>query len=604
MRRGPPVLHDGGMRFLRGLVLVVFVGAAACSRRSGPPKNVLLVSLDTVRADRLGCYGRADAGTPRLDGLSKDGVRFDDASTTYPMTLPAHASLFTGRLPGRHGVRHNGLFALAPEADTLAEALGARGLRTGGFVASVALARRHGLAQGFEQWSEPGSEGGQLFLLADRTASQVNADALRWIDSLKGSPFFAFVHYMEAHYPYQAPEPEKTRFAKDPYQGEVAFLDRALGELLDSLEQRELLRDTLVIVVSDHGEDLGDHGEGTHGLFVYQSTVRVVMLVSGPGARRGGVVDAPVSLTDVMPTVLEALGAAPAPAGDGESLWPAVAGRGDAASDRSIYAETFLPRLDFGWSELRAVRSGGLKYIQAPRPELYDVRADPGEKQDLSVPRAADVPLLKRRLEEVVARTETGGGAERVELSAQEREALASLGYVGGEGGTGGPALDDPKDRYRDAVRLDEARWNMRNGRPAEGERILREMIAGSPRFVDAHLSLIIACLMQGKDAEAVAAEAALESALAGVPDEARLLARAHVIMAEHYGRAGDIERAVAEYRASLAAPQPPELHVLLARMLRDLGRPAEARDVLHALQERGEITADARAMLQELATP
>jgi arylsulfatase A-like enzyme len=354
-------------------LLAVFAG---CGER---PHDLVLISIDTLRADRLGSYGRQGAGTPHLDRLARSGARFSDAMAPAPITLPSHASLFTGLDPSRHGVRHNGLYALDERAQTLAERLRDAGFRTGAFVASVALAARHGLDQGFERYTEPGGDQSRgLFFLAERPAQQVNRDALAWLDELATSErVFLFVHYMEPHAPFEPPEPELSRFAGDRYQAEIAASDRALGELLAHLAARGRLRHALVAVVGDHGESLGEHGELSHGIFVYQSTLHVPLILAGPGVPPSRVVDEPVSLIDLMPTLLAAAGLEEDQ--DGRSLWPAL--RGESLGPRALYGESFAPRLDFGWSELRVWRRGAEKWTTSssaiPRSGSIWPRASP-----------------------------------------------------------------------------------------------------------------------------------------------------------------------------------------------------------------------------------
>ncbi len=333
--------------------------------------NVVIVTLDTTRADRLSVYGFMDASMPALDRLAREGVVFDQATSVAPLTLPAHASLFTGLLPPAHGVRDNGDPALAATHTTLAEALSAQGFRTGAFVAASVLEADRGLAQGFGTYRSDASEDRRTPERRQRRADEVITDAMRWLDELGGSRFFLWAHLYDPHRPYDPPEPFRSRFV-DPYIGEIAFADSQIGRLLDDLDRRQLLDQTIVIVAGDHGESLGEHGERDHGIFVYESVLRVPMMIRAPGAkaRRVGAV---VRLTDVMPTVLDLLGF-PAPDMDGVSLVDLVSGQKDTL-DLEAYSESFYPQR-FGWSPLRAVREGRYKLIDAPRPELYDLERD------------------------------------------------------------------------------------------------------------------------------------------------------------------------------------------------------------------------------------
>jgi arylsulfatase A-like enzyme len=560
----------------RVVALALLVGLAGCGER---PHDLVLISIDTLRADRLGSYGRDGAGTPHLDRLARRGARFSDAMAPAPLTLPSHASLFTGLDPSRHGVRHNGLYALDASADTLAERLQAAGFRTGAFVASVALAARHGLDQGFERYTEPGGDQARgLFFLAERPAAQVNRDALAWLDTLDpGERMFLFVHYMEPHAPFEPPEPELSRFAGDRYQGEVAASDRAVGELLAHLAARDRLRRALVAVVGDHGESLGEHGERSHGIFVYQSALHVPLLRAGPGVPGARVVDEPVSLVDLMPTLLAAVGLAAEPGGRG--LWPAL--RGGSLGPRALYGESFAPRLDFGWSELRVWRRGAAKWIDAPRPELYDLEADPAERVDL----AARQPERARALADELAAHLAAGGAEasrRIELPEAAREALAALGYLSGaHEGSPSQALADPKDRIADAVALERATRLGQHGRYADAVAELRALIRARPHLYDARLRAAALLALGGSPEEAIAETRALIEVAGRAPQGERLVSRAHRLLADLHRSRGELELAARSYERALAMPQPDAVRADLAAIYRELGRPEDAARVL-----------------------
>jgi arylsulfatase A-like enzyme/predicted negative regulator of RcsB-dependent stress response len=584
-----------------GLALVALAGLG-CQEEAERPRNVLLVSIDTVRADRIGCYGREDAGTATLDALAARGTRFADATAPSPMTLPSHASLFSGHDPLRHRMRHNGLFALPPETVSLTERFAAAGFRTGAFVGSIVLAEQYGLAQGFETYTVPGRETAPgLLYVSERSAQAVNRDALTWLDSLGEDRFFLFAHYMEPHAPYDPPEPERSRF-RDRYQGEVAAADRALGELLAALEERGLLDGTLVLVVSDHGESLGEHGELTHGLFLYQSTLHVPMLAAGPGVRPGHVVHAPVGLVDVAPTLLDAVDLAAGEPGDGESLWPAMSGM-EGRRGRGIYAETFVPRYDYGWSELRALRRDGLKYVLAPRPELYSLPEDPRESRNLARSERASAAAMATEIERLVARLEARGPEPgRVELAPEEREALESLGYLRGAGGGGVPStLADPKDRIGEAVVLDRPDQLLRRGEYAEAEELLRELIAANPAYLDTRLRLVVVLIHQGKTEAAAAAGRALDEAAERAPHGRRMAAQAHLLLAQMYLDHARIEEAARELEQALAAPQSSKVHDLLAAIYHDLGRRDDAIRVLRDLESSGYASERSRHMLRLL---
>ncbi|HSC28373.1 MAG TPA: sulfatase [Vicinamibacterales bacterium] len=403
----------------------------------------MIVSLDTTRADRLPAYGYMDVSMPHLDRLAREGVVFDQATSVAPLTLPAHASLFTGLYPPGHGVRDNADPALAEEHATLAETLRERGFRTAAFVGSVVVNPERGLAQGFDEYRGVATDkqAGHGPERMQRRADAVVTDALEWLGHQPASPFFLWVHLYDPHRPYDPPEPYRSSVA-DPYVGEIAFADSQIGRLLDALERRRLYDRTVVVVVGDHGESLGDHGERDHGIFVYESVMRVPFIVRAPGLapRRVGAV---VRLVDVMPTVLDLVGLQ-APDLDGVSLVDLM--KGSRRSDLEAYSESLYPRR-FGWSPLLALRDGRFKLISAPRPELYDLERDPFEERNIYGERRELAEAMTTRLADIARERSTGTGTPAVPPDVQAR--LAALGYVGSVPTPAmltGEQLPDPKD--------------------------------------------------------------------------------------------------------------------------------------------------------------
>ena len=397
--------------------------------------NLVLVTLDTTRADRIGAYGSHDVETPAVDRLADEGVLFEQAVSVAPLTLPAHSSLFTGKFPPEHGVRDNGGFFLGPEQVTLAEILKARGYRTGAFVGAYVLDSKWGLNQGFDTYFDDFdlSQVRAVSLSAiQRPGNEVVDKALPWIDQANGSPFFAWIHLYDAHSPYRPPEPFASRYKGHPYNGEIAFADSQVARLVALLQSRGLYDRTIIVVIGDHGESLGDHGESSHGFFVYNSVTHVPLVVRAPFSQTGHrrVAD-PVRSVDVMPTVLDLLGAPAPTAISGVSLVPLMTG---AKSELGLdaYSEAMYPLHHYGWSDLRALRSGRYKVIDAPRPELYDVDRDPRETTNLFAERRA---LGDRMIAQL--RTLEGGFSKTVsampaaDVDPEARERLAALGYVG-----------------------------------------------------------------------------------------------------------------------------------------------------------------------------
>ena len=448
------------------------LAGAACNAKPARqaqhvPPSVLLVTIDTLRADRLGAYGDGRARTPNLDSLARAGARFAHAFAAAPVTLPSHASLLTGLLPPEHGVRGNGVFRLGPRSRTLAEALKARGYATGAFVAAAPLNHRYGLGRGFDAYDDAFlRRGGTHFELAERPAADVTAAALAWL-SAQRSPVFLWVHYFDPHHPYDPPAAFR---GDDPYRGEIASVDASFGGLLSAWDARAQEGGSIVAVTADHGEAFGEHREESHSLFVYDTTLHVPLLVRAAGVAAGTVIERSIATTDLAATLLQLANAgAPLPGHD-------LFAPGGAAAGTPLYAETLAPRLDFGWSDLRAWRDGRYKFIRAPRPELYDVAADPGEAHDLAASEPETARRLSRALEDYLAKS--GDAQTLARADPAESEALRSLGYVQGPGGRGSGA--DPKDKVDIALAISRAGGPFAND--AEMLAAYRKLVRLDPR--------------------------------------------------------------------------------------------------------------------------
>ena len=383
------------------------------------PAPVILVTVDTLRADHLAPYG-ADVATPAASRLAADGVLFEEASAPSPLTLPSHVSLLTGLEPYAHGVRDNAGFRLDESIPTLAELLAGRGYATAAFVSSFVLARRSGADRGFGVYdADFSSELGTTPEPLERRAESAVSAAIEWLGG-SSEPFLLWVHLFDPHDDYRPPEPFASRHPDSPYAGEVAYADAQVARLLAALDDRGLYDRGLVVYTSDHGEGLGDHGEATHGYFVYQPTVRVPLIVKRPRETEGGSrVAAPVGLADVAPTILAALGLEALAAGREADLF-AEAGEGH------VYSESYYPFLNFGWSALASLRRGDLKYIHARRPELYDLAADPGESRNLVASRPDEAAALAGRLGRILE-DHPWREAGLDPLSAAEEEKLRAL---------------------------------------------------------------------------------------------------------------------------------------------------------------------------------
>jgi choline-sulfatase len=478
----PPVTQ----RFLSSAALLAT--AMACAKAPpapapAQPLSVLLITIDTLRADRLGAYGDAKARTPVLDQLARQGVVFDSAYTPAPITLPAHASIMTGLVPPAHGVRGNGSFALGSTVPTLAEAMQASGRGTGAFVGGFPLAKRFGLARGFDVYDDAMAKASSVnYDFAERRATDVVASASRFLESRSGS-VFVWVHLFDPHAPYDPPAAFRT---DDPYRDEIAATDAAVGRLLAVWDARP--EPDMVVVTSDHGEAFGEHGEWSHSLFVYDTTLQVPLLIRGPGFPATGRARASVSLVDVAATIIE--GAAVSPTLPGQTLRSALS---SDARDRPLYAETLAPSLDFGWSDLRSWREGGYKWIRAPRPELYALGTDPAETTN----RATGDANRGRTLDAAMAQALTAWG-ERSTARVSETETserLRSLGYVQGPGGKGSGA--DPKDRVEVAKRIAAATGPFADW--AAAAQSYRSLLAADPLNPLLNLRLADALLRSGK---------------------------------------------------------------------------------------------------------
>ncbi len=446
------------------LVFVLLVGAFLFLKNAAPLRdlektwvggaakefNVVLVTLDTTRADRIGCYGYKKGSTPTLDRLASEGVRFANAISCVPMTLPAHASILTGLDPPEHGVRSNGLYRLSSSHVTLAETLQGAGYQSAAFLSAFVLDARYGLAQGFDLYdanveSVAGSH------VVQRPGDKVTDAALDWFSKRdSSSPYFLWVHYFDPHLSYSPPEPFRSRFRKNPYDGEIAFMDSQLDRLIGALESGTDVDRTLLVVVGDHGESLGEHHETEHSRTIYDSTQHVPLILWSPGIGRQAylVDDVAVSITDVTPTVLDLLGiASPSPL-DGLSLLKCR-----SQGNRPVYMETMRTYLDHGWAPLFGLRRHRDKYIIAPNPEYYDLENDPDELNNLYATLESPEKGEVSRLASVLAERISGdpiieaqlAHASAVEPDADALRRLEALGYVSGDGGEDGEGLSNPK---------------------------------------------------------------------------------------------------------------------------------------------------------------
>ena len=604
----PASRRGGGVLLFRLGAAACALGAAACAAPppAGPPPSVVLVTIDTLRADRVGAFGGPAGLTPNFDRLAAAGASFQAAWSAAPLTLPAHASVMTGLWPPHHGLRDNGMGALPAGVPTLAQALAGGGRRTAAFVGAFVLDHRFGLDRGFATYDDeiakaPGRPSG---LEAERPGREVVDRALAWLAAGDASPFFLWVHLYDPHAPYEPPEPFRSRYAGRPYDGEVAEADAELGRLLAALDRRTGAAGTVIAVAADHGEALGDHGEPTHGLLLYEPTLRVPLAVRAPGIAPGTRVAAPVSLADLGPTLAGLAGArwpAGGPALDGRDLAADLrAGREPPTTD--LYAETEYP-LIFGWSALAAARRGTMKYIEAPRRELYDLLGDPGESRDLLAGERRLAAELGRGVAAIRAAPRAAAApAGDVE---EARARLATLGYLTGAAAAAGRVGRDPKDVVGLFARLERARVDLEAGRLEEAAAALDRLVAEDPENPVFRGTLAETLRRRGQREAAVsesgralaAAPADVQGWLrlarslesAGRPERAEEAylqalrldprqAEAWNSLGVLHAGIGRLEPARADFERALAAdPAHATAANNLGNVLRELGRPAEA---------------------------
>jgi arylsulfatase A-like enzyme len=496
--------------------------------------NVLVITLDTVRADHLGCYGFEQIETPALDALADSGVRFMDAVTVCPVTLPAHATIFTGLYPPNHSVRHNAEFHLEQDQETLAEIISHQGYETAAFVSAFVLDARFGLNQGFELYDDDISVLSSATIYREgneRPAGSVTRAAVNWLNTRERSrPFFAWVHYYDPHSPYLPPPPFNQQYADRLYDGEIAYMDSEIGRLLQALDKNGWRENTVILVVADHGEGLGEHNETTHTMLIYESTMHVPLIVSCPGLFGGSYVvdDALVSTADIFPTILELLGVEAGRRGDGTSLLAA-----GQDPDRAVYMETVAPYFDNHWSPLYGLRRHQDKFILAPRSEYFKLRLDPDEQQNLCGGGTSDSQAaqdsLAAELSELLARWPSleDVSAGVLSLDPETRQRLSALGYVGSQSHNevDEGVLPDPKDAMGILRFVDAANTHFRAGRLDQALTVIRKAETLSPRNRTVLRTLGTILLFSGRDREA---EEALRAANAILPhpDACLLLAQ------------------------------------------------------------------------------
>jgi arylsulfatase A-like enzyme/Flp pilus assembly protein TadD len=482
-----------------------------------PALNVVLITLDTLRADHVGCYGYKQIKTPNIDGLAADGVLFERAFSVVPVTLPSHSSILTGTYPMLSGMHDFSGNKLSPLQPTLASVLKQAGYQTGAVIGAAVLDSRFGLNRGFDFYYDhfDFNRLDEANLEEMERPGNVVADvALDWLAKNSQKKFFLWMHLYDPHFPYHLSEPYSREYAAQPYDGEIAFADEQVGRLLRFLKEKGIYRNTVIVLCGDHGESLGEHGEKTHGFFIYNATMHVPLIIRLPENRlpenaAARTVADPVSLVDLMPTVLGAVGLEIPSQVQGRTLLSELGAdrHGDDQAerdrdvqtnrDRVLYGESFLPRIHFNWSELRGSENTKYHFIDAPRPELYDLAKDPGEVHNLFAEKSGVAEEMRAKLAGLIRDYSAGKElAEKTGLDPALMERLKSLGYAGFSGGSGplgsDPAivsrdLPDPKDRVATYELISDAIADSQHGRYEESIDKLKGVIKTEPNSVPAH---------------------------------------------------------------------------------------------------------------------
>lgn len=576
----PPQSQPGGADSTPRLVSDAEADRRAAPSDSRAPRrpSVLLITLDTTRADRLGCYGFGLARTPAIDGLAREGVRCDDAITVAPITAPAHSSILTGLFPPAHGVRDNGTYALPEEVTTIAERLKSAGYATHAIVSALVLNRRYNLTQGFDGYDDDlwDEDEAALFMIRDRAAPRTAARGIEWLEKRRSAgdapPFFLWMHFFDPHQPYEAKVPNSW-LLPSRYDAEIAAVDLALKRIFDNLRAAGELDDTIVVLTADHGESLGEHAEKTHAIFVYDATVRVPLIWRYPRAFAGGSTYAgPVRVVDIVPTLLGLLGLPGGEQTQGTNLASALAGK-TPPPQLPQYSESLLAELGFGMAPLYAIRHDGFKFIRAPKPELYDLRSDPKELKNLFGGQGKRAAELEKRLDALLA--DCAGRATKAAENPMDREtlaALSALGYVAPVEDRTSMSGMDPKDGIVIYNELEEARHLAQRSRWTDAEAALRTLLQKASGNLSARNILALCLLKQGRYADA---EREYAASLEQEPKQARVLHLVGVLKL----RQNQPDAAEQHFRAALAVtPRFIESMVSLGFLALQRGDAAEAQ--------------------------
>lgn len=601
------------LRLVAAVLLVVIISSLSWfllrhRLTSRKISNVLLISIDTCRADHLSCYGYAQATTPNIDAVAGEGVVFSKVLSPVPLTLPAHSSMLTGTIPPYHGVHFNLDCQLGQSATTLAEILKGHGLATGAVVSAYVMDSQFGLAQGFDTYYDRFGTGLDGTENKERKGGETSRYAMDWLDGHRNVPFFLFLHYFDPHTPYEPPEPFASRFPGNPYAGEIAYTDHCIGQVIGKLKELGLYDSTLIVIAGDHGELLGEHGESSHSYFIYEGAVKVPLIFKLPGQRQPKRIEELVGLIDIVPTICGLLGIGPGSDSQGMDLTGCLRGGQPLEQGRSLYCES-LTATTYDASPLLGVVTDRWKYIQTTRPELYDLLRDPGESNNLAAIEGHQAADMLESLKEMLEKQLREGTDSKLELNEESLKRLESLGYVGRGSARDVFKLDKSKDDPKDLVdfyKSDQVLVQLYSEKKyAEASSLCKQMLQQRPAFVNGHKILGRIALQQSDFAGAIPhfrrvlelnpddifthhhMGKALEAA--GKLDEAivhyRVVLSARPNLAEEHSNMGvvlsargQLDEAISYFRRAIELkPDYPEAYNNLGRALLDHGRPGES---------------------------
>lgn len=471
------------MAVLAAVILAVFL-LVPSQVQPKDVRNVVFISIDTCRADYLGCYGFGRETTPNIDAVARQSVLFENVVVPVPLTLPAHCSMLTGTIPPYHGGHDNLDYRLGGSNVTIAEILKEQGFVTGAIISAFVLDSQFGLKQGFDSYNDTFEAKHMAGSVSERKGGEASRFATEWLEQHKGEKFFFFLHYYDPHTEYVPPEPFASRFADDLYAGEIAYTDYCIGQVVQKLRQLGLFDSSLLIITGDHGEMLGEHGEQDHGYFIYQSAIKVPLLFKLPGQRRGKVVKDLVALVDIVPTICSLVGIEPTVQMHGKDLSGYLGGESAPGEERYVYTES-LYATKYNANTLLGVVTDRWKYIQTTRPELYDLIGDPQESNNVIEQHFQQGRILQDRLKQILEQTVREGQTDgKAELDEQSRKRLESLGYVGGavsEDFEFDQSRDDPKDLIDFHVLNTDVHRLMGQSKNAEAKKLCRQLLAQRP---------------------------------------------------------------------------------------------------------------------------